>query len=102
MYITYDDLFCCNFQVRHGKDAFLVLLTDGLSFVLDDQEIMDIVGSCSGPQEAASFITDQALQFGSEDNSTGVVIPFGAWGKYRQTTRSIPYSFGRNLSSNRY
>lgn len=89
-------------EVRHGQDAFIVLLTDGLSFVLDDQEIMDIVGSCSGPQEAASFITDQALQFGSEDNSTGVVIPFGAWGKYRQTTRSIPYSFGRNLSSNRY
>lgn len=89
-------------EVRHGKDAFLVLLTDGLSFVLDDQEIVDIVSSCPGPQEAASFITDQALQFGSEDNSTGVVIPFGAWGKYRQTQRAIPYSFGRNFSSKRY
>ena len=90
------------FQVRHGQDAFLVLFTDGLSFVLDDQEIIDIISSCSDPREAASFITDQALQFGSEDNSTGMVIPFGAWGKYRQTMRSIPYSFGRNLSSHRY
>lgn len=27
------------------------------------------------PKEAASFVADQALQFGSEDNSTAVVIP---------------------------
>lgn len=90
------------FQVRHGVDSFLLLTTDGLSFVLSDQELMDIVTSCHNPSEAAKFITDQALQFGSEDNSTAVVIPFGAWGKYQNTTRSIPYSFGRNLFSNRY
>ncbi|KAL4231005.1 Protein phosphatase 1K [Mactra antiquata] len=89
-------------RIKHGVDAFLLLNTDGLSFVLNDQELMDIITSCSTPSEAAHLITDQALQFGSEDNSTAMVIPFGAWGKYRSTTRSIPYSFGRNLSSNRY
>jgi protein phosphatase 1K len=89
-------------QVKHGKDAFLLLSTDGLNFVLSDQEVVDIVVSCSDPAEAAVMVTDQALQFGSEDNTSTLVIPFGAWGKYRTTTQSIPYSFGRNLFSGRY
>lgn len=88
-------------EVRHGKDSFLALTTDGVSFVLSDQEMIDVVGSCVTPSEGAHFVTDQALQFGSEDNVTCVIIPFGAWGKYRNTTRSIPYSFGRNMFSNR-
>lgn len=94
--------FIRSIRIKHGKDAFLLLLTDGLSFVLRDQEMMDIVTSCATPAEAAKQVTDQALQFGSEDNSTAVVIPFGAWGKYQNTTRSIPYSFGRQLNSNRF
>ena len=94
------DLF--SFQVKHGRDSFLVMTTDGLSFVLSDQELMDIIGSCETPEDAAYSITDQALQFGSEDNVTALVIPFGAWGKYKDSTSSIPYSFGRNFFSNRY
>ncbi|XP_071150705.1 protein phosphatase 1K, mitochondrial-like [Mytilus edulis] len=88
--------------LKHGKDAFLVLTTDGVNFVLNDQELIDIICCCSTPQEAASFVTDQALHFGSEDNSTAIVIPLGAWGKYRTTLRAIPYSFGRNLVRGRY
>lgn len=90
------------FQLKHGKVAFLVLTTDGVNFVLNDQELIDIICCCSTPQEAASFVTDQALHFGSEDNSTAIVIPLGAWGKYRTTLRAIPYSFGRNLVRGRY
>ncbi|XP_041374901.1 protein phosphatase 1K, mitochondrial-like [Gigantopelta aegis] len=89
-------------QVKHGKDAFLVLTTDGLNFVLSDQEVVDIIGSCENPTEAANLLTDQALHFGSEDNTTAMIIPFGAWGKYRNTTNTIQYSFGRNLSGNRF
>ncbi|KAH3843448.1 protein phosphatase 1K, mitochondrial-like [Dreissena polymorpha] len=89
------------FKVKHGKDSMLVLVTDGLSFVLNDQELIDIIGSCETPIEAASVITDQALQFGSEDNATAVIVPFGAWGKFRNGG-SIPYRFGRHLSSQRY
>ena len=77
-------------------------MTDGLSYVLSDQEICDIIISSAIPSEAASLVTDQALQFGSEDNVTAVIIPFGAWGKYRSTARTIPYSFGRNFFSTRY
>jgi len=81
-----------------------VLETDGLSFVLNDQELVDIVRRCPTPTEAAEFVTDQALQFGSEDNCTAVVVPFGAWGKYKDSENigKIPYSFGRQLTSHRY
>lgn len=96
------DPFIATKNLKHGKDAFLVLTTDGVNFVLNDQELIDIICCCSTPQEAASFVTDQALQFGSEDNSTAVVIPLGAWGKYRTTMRAIPYSFGRNLVRGRF
>lgn len=89
-------------MLKHGHDGFLILSSDGLNFVLNDNEVVDIVGICQNPQDAATFITDQALQFGTEDNTTVVVIPLGAWGKYRNTTRPIPYSFGRNLVGGRF
>lgn len=88
--------------MKHGKDAALILNSDGIHFVLSDQEVVDIVNSCGVPSEAANILTDQALQFGSDDNATSMVIPFGAWGKDRTKSRLIPYSFGRNLVSGRF
>lgn len=83
-------------EVKHGKDAFLILTTDGINFVMNDQEICDAVNVCHDPAEGASFVTDQAMQFASEDNSTAIVVPFGAWGKYR-SHKKVTYSFGRSL-----
>ncbi|GFT95099.1 protein phosphatase 1K, mitochondrial [Nephila pilipes] len=89
-------------EVKHGKDAFLILTTDGVNFAMTDQEICDAVNICHDPVEGAAFVTDQALQFGSEDNSTAVIVPFGAWGKY-QNHKKIALNFGRSLlRSNRY
>ncbi|XP_069107967.1 protein phosphatase Mn(2+)-dependent 1K-like [Argopecten irradians] len=84
-------------KLDHGRDAFLALVSDGVSFVLSDQEVVDITCSCTDPQEAANRVTDQALQFGSEDNTTCVIIPLGAWGKYSTDTGTIRYSFGRTF-----
>lgn len=89
-------------EVKHGKDAFLVLTTDGVNFAMTDQEICDAINICDDPKEAAGFVTDQALQFASEDNATTVVVPFGAWGKY-QNHKKIALNFGRSLlRSSRY
>ncbi|KAG8200341.1 hypothetical protein JTE90_028523 [Oedothorax gibbosus] len=89
-------------EVKHGKDAFLILTTDGVNFAMNDQEVCDAVNICHDPVEGANFVTDQALQFGSEDNSTAVIVPFGAWGKY-QNHKKIALNFGRSLlRSNRY
>lgn len=86
-------------EIKHYKDAFLFLTTDGVNFALSDQEVCDIISKCPTPQQAATFITDQALQFGSEDNSTVIVLPFGSWGKYRLIqTENVQFSFGRLIS----
>lgn len=39
----------------------------------------------------------QAVQFGSEDNSTVVIVPFGAWGKYKNG--EVTFSFSRSFAS---
>jgi len=39
----------------------------------------------------------QAMQFGTEDNSTVVIVPFGAWGKYK--SGEVNFSFSRSFAS---
>jgi len=86
--------------IKHGKDAFLALISDGISFVMSNQEIGNCIATCEDAQEAAQALCDQALQFGSDDNVTAVVIPFGSWGKYSRNT--LMYSFARNLQGRRH
>ncbi|XP_035850225.1 protein phosphatase 1K, mitochondrial-like [Sander lucioperca] len=83
--------------VQHASDTFLALTTDGINFLLSDQEICDVINQCQDPTEAADIIAQQALQYGSEDNSTIIVVPFGAWGKH-QSSPAV-YSMSRNFSS---
>lgn len=86
--------------MKHGRDAFLILTSDGINFVMTDQEIINIVNSCSQPLTAAQYVCDQALHYGSEDNSTALIMPFGAWGKFKnhRSNYSQFYSFGRELA----
>ncbi|XP_073330843.1 protein phosphatase Mn(2+)-dependent 1K [Pagrus major] len=83
--------------VHHANDSFLALTTDGINFLLSDQEICDVISQCQDPTEAADVITQQALQYGSEDNSTIIVVPFGAWGKHQSSVSG--YSMSRNFTS---
>uniref|UniRef100_A0A3B3U450 protein-serine/threonine phosphatase n=1 Tax=Poecilia latipinna TaxID=48699 RepID=A0A3B3U450_9TELE len=84
-------------SVQHANDSFLALTTDGINFLLSDQEICDVINQCQDPTEAAEIISQQALQYGSEDNATIVIIPFGAWGKHKSSTKI--YSMSRNFAS---
>ena len=92
------------FQVKHSHDGFLVLTTDGITHVMSDREIVDYISSCSTPQEAANLLTDQALHYGSEDNSSVVILPFGAWGKYESPSGPLSsmIGFGRNIIGKSY
>nr|4DA1_A Chain A, Protein phosphatase 1K, mitochondrial [Homo sapiens] len=72
-------------KLHHADDSFLVLTTDGINFMVNSQEICDFVNQCHDPNEAAHAVTEQAIQYGTEDNSTAVVVPFGAWGKYKNS-----------------
>uniref|UniRef100_A0A8C3TQZ1 Protein phosphatase, Mg2+/Mn2+ dependent 1K n=2 Tax=Catharus ustulatus TaxID=91951 RepID=A0A8C3TQZ1_CATUS len=84
-------------QLHHADDSFLVLTTDGINFIVNSQEICDSISQCHDPAEAAHVVTEQAAQFGSEDNSTVVIVPFGAWGKYKNG--EITFSFSRSFAS---
>ena len=83
-------------KIKHGKDGFLVLTTDGINFVMQDQEVVDCIARCETPSEGAARLVDQALLYCCEDNATAVVVPFGSWGK-GDTSASIFYSFGRSM-----
>ncbi|XP_044040078.1 protein phosphatase 1K, mitochondrial-like isoform X1 [Siniperca chuatsi] len=83
--------------VQHANDTFLALTTDGINFLLSDQEICDVINQCQDPTEAADVIAQQALQYGSEDNATIIVVPFGAWGKHQSSVAA--YSMSRNFAS---
>lgn len=67
---------------------------------MSDQEIINAVQSCGKPLEAAQFVVDQALHYACEDNATAIVVPFAAWGKFKNLRRDYLqfYSFGRELS----
>ncbi|XP_019717580.1 protein phosphatase Mn(2+)-dependent 1K [Hippocampus comes] len=78
-------------------DSFLALTTDGVNFIMNSQEICNVINQCHDPKEAAQRISEQALQYGSEDNSTIVVVPFGAWGKH--TNSDTSFSFSRSFVS---
>lgn len=72
-------------------------MTDGVHFVVNDTDLLNVVCMSQNPAEAAKFLTDQAMQFGSEDNGTAIVVPFGAWGKYSPNSSSVRISFGKNI-----
>ncbi|KAG7251491.1 hypothetical protein CRUP_003370, partial [Coryphaenoides rupestris] len=79
-------------KLQHVNDSFLVLTTDGINFIMNSQEICDAINQCHDPKEAAQRISDQSLQYGSEDNSTIIVVPFGAWGKHKGSDASFSFS----------
>ncbi|XP_030420725.1 protein phosphatase 1K, mitochondrial isoform X2 [Gopherus evgoodei] len=84
-------------QLHHASDSFLVLTTDGINFMVNSQEICDFINQCHDPPEAAHVVIEQAIQYGTEDNSTAVIVPFGAWGKYKNS--EVNFSFSRSFAS---
>lgn len=72
-----------------GSDwAFLVLVTDGISSVVSDAEIVDLARQNLSPKKAADTILSFAEEMGSEDNGTAIVLPLAGWGKVRGPDRT--------------
>ncbi|KAK6353081.1 hypothetical protein TWF696_005071 [Orbilia brochopaga] len=73
----------CRLTVRNSSEfSFMVLLTDGVSGTLSDQEVVDIVGDSRTPDEAAKAIVDFACTVTKEgDNASAMVIRLGGWEK---------------------
>ena len=66
-----------------------MLVTDGITYVMSDEEIANIVGQCDDPNAAASRLVDQALLHASRDNCTALVLPLGAWNKVREINLDV-------------
>jgi len=70
-------------RINHNNDSFIVLITDGISGPLTAKEVVDTIHSKPNARQGARHLVDTALHLGSQDNCTAVVIPLGAWGKYK-------------------
>ncbi|KLO07588.1 protein serine/threonine phosphatase 2C [Schizopora paradoxa] len=61
--------------------AYIVLVTDGVTSVLSDAEIVDLARNSRDPRTAAKNILEFAEEMGSDDNATAIVLPLAGWGK---------------------
>lgn len=67
---------------REGEDCcYIVLVTDGLTSLMSDQEIIDLARNASDPTRAAKTIVHFGEDLGAQDNCTCIVIPLAGWGK---------------------
>lgn len=57
-----------------ATDEFLVLASDGLFDVFDNQQVVRLVRGAGSPTDAASVLTESAFHNGSLDNVTAVVV----------------------------
>ncbi|KAJ7630820.1 phosphatase 2C-like domain-containing protein, partial [Roridomyces roridus] len=61
--------------------AYLVLISDGISSILSDSEVVDLARHAPNPQAAAEQILAFSEELGGEDNATAIVVPLAGWGK---------------------
>jgi protein phosphatase PTC6 len=61
--------------------ACIVLVSDGISSILSDQEIVDLARGAPDPKTAADRILGFSQDLGGDDNATAIVIPLPGWGK---------------------
>ncbi|CAG8559253.1 4022_t:CDS:2 [Diversispora eburnea] len=66
--------------IKGDSVAFMVLVSDGVTSVLSNQEIVDCIKNYSDPTLGASKLIDLADELGSEDNITAMVVRLPGWG----------------------
>lgn len=67
-------------EMAPAEYSFLVLMTDGISGTLQDQEIVDIVKEARTPEEASRDVVGFATEVTKVgDNATCLVVRLGGW-----------------------
>lgn len=77
-------------RADRGDESFLAIVSDGITGMMSDQEIVDVVmstvnqqGSLRGtPQKAAEEVVKYAEALGGNDNATCMVIRLGGWNRW--------------------
>lgn len=57
----------------------MIIVSDGVSSILSDQEIVDVARGAPSPKKAAEQILSYSEELGGEDNATVVVVPLSGW-----------------------
>lgn len=67
-------------EMDPAEYSFLVLMSDGVSGTLSDQEIVDVVKEARTPEEGARAVVKYATEVSSDgDNATCQVVRLGGW-----------------------
>lgn len=67
-------------EMKPAEYSFLVLVSDGISGTLNDQEIVDIVKEAKTPDQGAKDVVGFATEVSKEgDNATALVVRLGGW-----------------------
>ena len=67
-------------EMGPAEYSFLVLMSDGISGTLLDQEVVDIVKEAKTPDQGASDVVKFATEVTREgDNATCLVVRLGGW-----------------------
>ncbi|KAJ1962060.1 Protein phosphatase 2C 6 [Dispira parvispora] len=82
--------------------AFLVIVSDGVTAVLSDQEIVELVKYHDHPTQAAVDLVDAAEKLGTSDNVTAMVVGLPGWTphmvtSHSDTTSSLPTGHDQGL-----
>ncbi|KAJ8520096.1 hypothetical protein ONZ45_g3020 [Pleurotus djamor] len=68
--------------------AYIVAISDGISSILSDDEVVDLARNCRDPQTAANRILSFAQELGGGDNATAIVVPLAGWGQIKGPDRT--------------
>ena len=67
-------------ELAPAEYSFLVLVSDGVSGTLTDQEIVDVVKEAKTPEQGARDVVGFATEVSREgDNATCLVVRLGGW-----------------------
>jgi protein phosphatase PTC6 len=72
-------------ELGPAEYSFMVLMSDGVSGTLDDQEIVDIIKEAKTPEQAARDVVNFATEVSTEgDNATCLVVRMGGWDRRQE------------------
>lgn len=67
----------------------MVVVSDGISSTLSDDEIVDLTRDSPTPKAAADRILSFAQELGASDNATAIVVPLAGWGQIEGPDKSF-------------
>jgi protein phosphatase PTC6 len=67
-------------EMQPAQYSFLVLMSDGVSGTLSDQEIVDVIKEAQTPEQGARAVVEYATEVSQDgDNATCQVVRLGGW-----------------------